>query len=163
MSDRKMSYYQMSVRTKKWTIRMLRHFLNLALVKSWLLYRRDNQEQGTPRKAIMKFLEFCMVAAQVFLNKRNILEEDAHLANAEKESAHLTHPGKRSRITPVPQFSVRTCSASHLPEMVGLKNPMRCRGQGCSGKSRVRCSISYSTVMLLCSNSLQSILLEKAT
>ncbi len=77
-------------RTKKWTIRMLMHFTDLALVNSWLLYCRDNQENGTPRKAIMKFLEFRVVVAQVFLNKRDILDEDAHVPDAEEDNAHLT-------------------------------------------------------------------------
>ncbi|XP_062849144.1 piggyBac transposable element-derived protein 3 [Trichomycterus rosablanca] len=134
LADRMMSYYRMSVRTKKWTIRMLMHFTDLALANSWLLYRRDNQENGTPRRAIKKFLEFRMEVAQVFLNKC-----DTHVAGAEEENAHRPQPSKRSRVTPVPHVSVRTTSAVHLPEMVDLKNPMRCRGQGCSGKSRVRC------------------------
>lgn len=60
LSDRMMSYYRMSVQTKKWTIRMLMHFIDLALVNSWLLYRRDHQEHGTPRKAIMTFMLFML-------------------------------------------------------------------------------------------------------
>ncbi|KAK7131869.1 hypothetical protein R3I93_018436 [Phoxinus phoxinus] len=133
-----MSYYRKSVRTKKWTIRMLMHFTDLALVKSWLLHRRDNQENGTSRKSILKFLEFRMVVAQVFLSKCGVLHEDAHVAEEENENKHLPPPGKKSRVTPIPHISVRS-SAAHLPEMMALKNPMRCRAQGCTGKSCVRC------------------------
>ena len=46
--DRMMSYDQMSVRTKKWTIRMLMDLTDLALANSWLLYRQDNTGRGTP-------------------------------------------------------------------------------------------------------------------
>ncbi|XP_044040956.1 piggyBac transposable element-derived protein 4-like [Siniperca chuatsi] len=112
MSDRMMSYYRMSVRTKKWTIRMLMHFMDLALANSWLLYRRDNQENGTPRKSIMKFLEFRMVVAQVFLSKCDVLHEGAHVTEEENENGHLPPPGKnlgRSN----PHISVRS-SAAHL-------------------------------------------------
>lgn len=56
--DRMMSYYQKSVRTKKWTIRMLMHFTDLSFANSWLLYRQDNSERHTPRKDVMQFLEF---------------------------------------------------------------------------------------------------------
>ncbi|XP_076601804.1 piggyBac transposable element-derived protein 3 [Chaetodon auriga] len=132
LSDRMMSYYRMSVRTKKWTIRMLMHFMDLALANSWLLYRRDHQEHGTPRKAIMMFLTFRMDVAQAFLNKCDV-------THAEEESACCPQPGQRSLVTPVPHISVRTTSAAHLPEVADLKNPMRCRQQGCPGKSRVRC------------------------
>ncbi|KAI4818153.1 hypothetical protein KUCAC02_011513, partial [Chaenocephalus aceratus] len=38
--DRLISYYRMSARTKKCTMRMLMHFTDLALANSWLLYRK---------------------------------------------------------------------------------------------------------------------------
>lgn len=129
-----MSTTQRCIRTKKWTVRMLIHFTGLALVTSWLL-----QENGVPRKAVLKFLEFHMIVAQVFLNKRDVLDRDAHAADAEEENVHLPQPGKRSQVTPVSHVSVCTCSAAHLPEMVLLKSPMHFRGQGCPGKSCVRC------------------------
>ncbi|XP_049905131.1 zinc finger MYM-type protein 2 isoform X1 [Epinephelus moara] len=133
--DRMMNYYQMSVRTKKWTIRMLMHFTDLALANSWLLYRRDNTERGTPREGIMQFLEFRMAVAQAYLAKCNsdvqhVFEENVHL---------FQQQGKRHQVAPVPHVSVRTTSAAHLPEVVNMKNSMRCREKGCSGKSRVRC------------------------
>lgn len=137
LSDRMRSCYRMSVRTKKWTIRMLMDFTNLALLNSWLLYRQDIQENKNPSKANMKFLEFRMVVAQVFLTKHDILE--AHVSYAEGQNAHPPQSRKRTRVIPVPHVSVRTCSATHLPEVMDLKNSMRCRSQGCSGKSRVRC------------------------
>ena len=56
--DRMMSYYRMSVRTKKWTLRMLMHFTDLALANSWLLYRKDLTVCGTPKKSIMQFACF---------------------------------------------------------------------------------------------------------
>uniref|UniRef100_A0A3Q3QJ73 PiggyBac transposable element-derived protein domain-containing protein n=1 Tax=Monopterus albus TaxID=43700 RepID=A0A3Q3QJ73_MONAL len=116
LTDRMMSYYRMSVRTKKWTIRMLMHFLDLALANSWLLYRQDNTLCGTPKRDMMQFLQFRMTV-----------------------NAHPLQQGSRHQITPVPHVSIRTTSTKHLPEMVNLKNPMRCRQTGCSGKSRVRC------------------------
>ncbi|KAJ8277155.1 hypothetical protein GJAV_G00072040 [Gymnothorax javanicus] len=56
--DRMISYYRMSARTKKWTMRMLMHFTDLALANSWLLYRKDLTICGAPKKSIMQFLEF---------------------------------------------------------------------------------------------------------
>lgn len=59
----------------------------------------------------MKFLEFQMVVAQIFLNKFDVLYEDAHVADAD---------AKISRVIPVPHILV-CFSASHLPEVVALK------------------------------------------
>ncbi|MEQ2301142.1 hypothetical protein AMECASPLE_032923, partial [Ameca splendens] len=86
------------------------------------------------------FLEFHMVVAQVFLNQHDVLNKDAHVADALGENAHPQQSRKGSRVTPVPHVSVCTCSAAHLPEMADLKNLMHCRGQGCPGKSRVWCT-----------------------
>ena len=118
---------------------MLMHFTDLALVNSWVLYRRDNQENGTPKKAIMTFLEFRMVVAQVFLSKCDVLREGALIAEEDVENGDLQPPARKSRVVPIPHISVRSNTA-HLPEMVALKNPMRCRAQSCTGKSRVRCT-----------------------
>ncbi|XP_045889736.1 piggyBac transposable element-derived protein 3 isoform X2 [Micropterus dolomieu] len=138
LRDRMMSYYHMSVQTKKWTVRMLMHFTDLALANSWLLYRQDNIDIGTPRKGIMQFLEFRMTVAQAYLSKCNsdgqhVLLEHAHPSTTPPQQ------GPRRQVTPVRHISSRTTSACHLPEMVNLRNPMRCREKGCSGKSRVRC------------------------
>lgn len=121
MSDRMINYYRRSVRTKKWTIRMLMHFTDLALVNAWFLYCKDNQENGTPRKGTIKFLEFRMVVAQVFLSKRT----------TEENAICLPPPAaNKSWVAPVPHVSVRS-STVHLPVMSALKNWMRCRVKGC--------------------------------
>lgn len=108
LSDRMM---RMSVRTKKWTIHMLMYFMGLALANSWLLYHRNHQEHGTPRKAIMTLLVFSMDVAQVFFNKCDV-------THAEEESACCPQPGQRSLVSPVTHISARTTSAAHLPQVV---------------------------------------------
>lgn len=134
LNGKMMRYYRMSPQTKKWTVRMLMHFTDLALANSWLLYCQDNRERGTPNKDVMQFLEFRMAVAQGFLTKRDTDVEHVH-----EEAAHASQEGHKRHVTPVPPVSVRTTCAVHIPEMVNLKNPMRCREKGCSGKSRVRC------------------------
>jgi len=111
------------------------HFTDLALANSWLLYRQDNRERGTPRKGIMQFLQFRMEVAQAYLTKR-----DTDVEQVQEENAPISQQkGKRHQATPIPGVSVRTTAAAHLPEVVDLKNPMRCRVKGCSGKSCVQC------------------------
>lgn len=129
--DRMMSYYRMNIRTKKWTLRMLMHFMDLALANSWLLYRKDLVVCGTPKKAIMQFLEFRMEVAKAFLAQRdNGVPED---------DADLSEQGKKGQVKEVPHISIRRRANAHLPEVVNLKNAARCRATGCSGKSRVQC------------------------
>ena len=42
LADRMISYYRMGSRTKKWTIRIFLHFVDVALANSWMLDRQDN-------------------------------------------------------------------------------------------------------------------------
>ncbi|TWW74282.1 hypothetical protein D4764_14G0002830 [Takifugu flavidus] len=88
--DRMISYYRMSSRTKKWTMRMLMHFTDLALANSWLLYRKDLTTCGAPRKSIMQFLEFRMEVARTFLAQHHSQEDDAEFP----ELSEGGRPGK---------------------------------------------------------------------
>ncbi|XP_051554575.1 piggyBac transposable element-derived protein 4 isoform X1 [Myxocyprinus asiaticus] len=130
LAERMISSYCLSSRTKRWTIRMLMHFTDLALVNSWLLYQQDNLENGT-----MEFLEFRTIVAQTYL----AMADSLGVRCSYEEEGFNAHPAKRCRFTAVPHISVRTTSARHLPEMVDLKNAMRCRRKHCNRKSRVRC------------------------
>ncbi|TWW61042.1 hypothetical protein D4764_05G0011320 [Takifugu flavidus] len=134
--DRMISYYRMSSRTKKWTIRMLMHFTDLALANSWLLYRKDLKTCGAPRKSIMQFLEFRMDVARTFLAQHHSQEEDADSPGLSDDDSSES---KKHPVLAVPHVSVRRRANAHLPEMLNLKNAARCRAAGCTGRTRVRC------------------------
>ncbi|KAM3610115.1 uncharacterized protein V6R79_025585 [Siganus canaliculatus] len=121
--DRMMSYYRMSGRTKEWTLRMLMHFLDLALADSWLLYCKDLPLNGPPKKNIMQFLQFRMEVAMTFL------------AQSDNDNSDFSE----RPVQAVPHISVRRKANAHLPEVVPSKNASQCRAKGCSGKSGVQC------------------------
>lgn len=116
-----MSYYRMSVWTKKWTIQTLMHFTDPALANSWLLYLQDNTEHGTPRQGMMQFLEFRMTVV------RHTWQSVTLMSNTYRERTHTFHnKAKKHQVSPVHHVSVQTTSAAHLPEMLNLKNPICC-------------------------------------
>ncbi|XP_055082645.1 piggyBac transposable element-derived protein 3 [Periophthalmus magnuspinnatus] len=142
--DRIMSYYRMSGHTKKWTLRMMMHFTDLALANSWLLYCKDRTACGKPKKNIMQFLEFRMEVAMSFLAQHD--NENSDFSECENDPDILVQ-GKRRPVLAVPHVSVRRKANAHLPEVVNLKNAVRCRAKGCSGKTRVQC---VTCKMFLC-------------
>ncbi len=140
MADRMISYYRMSVRTKKSTLRMLMHFTDVALANSWLLYCQDLTVHGTPRRGIMQFLEFQMEVAKTFLAQHNNVQDDNTDFSEQENDTDLPEPGKKCPVKAVPHISVRRRANAHLPVVVNLKNVARCRATGCSGKTRVQCA-----------------------
>ncbi|XP_059377154.1 piggyBac transposable element-derived protein 3 [Carassius carassius] len=132
LMDRMISYYRMSTRTKKWTMRMVMHFTDLALANSWLLYRKDHAICAGPKT---RPIQFRMEVATSLLTQHGA---DADLSTQSEEEED-SNQGVKRHVTELPHVSVRRRANAHLPEMIGLKNAMRCRQLGCTGRTRVRC------------------------
>ena len=47
LSDRMISFYRIGTRTKKWPVRVFFHFIDLAVVNSWIEYRLDQKALDT--------------------------------------------------------------------------------------------------------------------
>lgn len=132
LSDRMLSFYRMKARTRKWTVRTIFHFFDLALVNSWILYRQDQKAQ---KAKAMQFLDFRISVAESLLSI-----DDKDQSSDESDLDHGPSQAKRPRIsTSVPAMPQRTSGAKHLPIMENCKNSMRCRREGCKGKTKVRC------------------------
>ncbi len=131
LMDRMISYYRMSTRTKKWTMRMVMHFTDLALANSWLLYRKDHAICAGPKTRPIQFLQFRMEVATILLAQHHGADADLSTQSEEEEDSNQ---GVKRHVTELPHVSVRRRANAHLPEMIGLKNAMRCRRLGCTGK-----------------------------
>ncbi|XP_046674855.1 piggyBac transposable element-derived protein 2-like [Homalodisca vitripennis] len=56
--DRLISYYRISARTSKWTVRLIMHFFDFAIAAGWIEYRRDQRALGTPKKDMLDLMGF---------------------------------------------------------------------------------------------------------
>ncbi len=65
--DQLISLYRIDIRSRKWPLRMISHAFDVAVVNSWLEYRRDNESKGTQPQKIMDLLEFKMNVAEVLV------------------------------------------------------------------------------------------------
>jgi hypothetical protein len=134
LCDRMISFYRMKARTKKWTVRTILHFIDLALVNSWILYRQDKLKEKTPAKDILQFLDFRIEIAQIYL----AVADDEIVESNSGDSDEDEPPAKR-KFQSIPAKAQRTSCARHMPEMDDIKNAMRCRNSECSGKTKVKC------------------------
>ncbi|XP_061564106.1 piggyBac transposable element-derived protein 3-like [Cololabis saira] len=147
LCDRMISYYPMSSRTKKWTVRTMLHFFDLAATNSWIQYRSDHQASGRPAKERMQYFDFKLLLAEEMLSQAQggADSEDEEVSSGEEDEVSTwgdeeNIPKKKRRsVKPQPNKEVKKYGALHLPKMVETANSSRCRREGCKGKTFVKC------------------------
>ena len=50
------SLYRIQAKTRKWPVRLIFHFIELALANAWLEYRDTEREHGTPKSRVLDLL-----------------------------------------------------------------------------------------------------------
>ncbi|KAL3976617.1 heat shock protein [Sarotherodon galilaeus] len=126
--DRMLSFYRMASRTRKWTVRAVLHFFDLAITNSWLQYRSDLQFRG---KKPLKLLDF-----KLLLGEELITQAQGGSANDSVDD--YTPP--RQKWKPQPNEALRHYGAIHLPEMVDETHASRCRRSNCTSRTYVMCT-----------------------
>ncbi|GFY09414.1 piggyBac transposable element-derived protein 3 [Trichonephila clavipes] len=129
MMDRLISYYRISTRTKKWTMRVFAHFLNMATCNAWIMYIRHCKQCENPLKNRLHLIDFKLAIAESLI-KAEVSEEAVQERPQRRKYQHFV---------PLPVNDVRYDRTGHFPEHVKRENQMKCRLPGFPGKSRVRC------------------------
>ena len=82
MCDRMLSYYRMGSMSRKWTVRTIIHFFDVAAVNSWLQFRDYERMKGEWRKHKLEFLAFKIRLAEdlmaIELEDRMSDDDDGH-------------------------------------------------------------------------------------
>lgn len=135
--DRMISYYRMSTRTKKWTVKTIIHLFDLGVANAWILYRQDRQNFGDNNGAIMKFLEFkTHVASFLFEEAKSAEDTECRVPSIVTRNT----PSSLRTSTPVIGSSRATKRIEHLPSVASnLKNSVRCKNPGCKKKTKFFC------------------------
>lgn len=131
--------YRIHAKTKKWPVRIIFHFMDLALANSWLEYREAQQRIGTSPRKIYDLLQFRSIVAETLIKA----EADKRPGRPRKSSSpdlqEGAPPEKRSvpAVRPIPE--VRYDGVQHWPEhQDGLGQ--RCKMDKCTGRSRIKCT-----------------------
>ncbi|KAG0422069.1 hypothetical protein HPB47_002092 [Ixodes persulcatus] len=95
LMNRYISYYRISLRTKKWTIRLFARFLDMAVCNAWVQYLRDFELEDREGKKL-SLIDFKVDVAETLI-RANISRE----VRAERASSSATD-GQRKTTKPVP-------------------------------------------------------------
>ncbi|XP_048860909.1 piggyBac transposable element-derived protein 3-like [Brienomyrus brachyistius] len=141
LCDRMISFYPMSSRTRKWTVRTILHFFDLAATNSWIEYRIDHETNGRLEKDRLQYLEFKLLLAEDLIAQAQCgqgQEFDEVVSDVSTDDEYI--PPKRRSVEPQPNDSLKKYGAIHMPKMVEAAHASRCRRAGCNGKTYVKCT-----------------------
>ncbi|XP_046666330.1 piggyBac transposable element-derived protein 3-like [Homalodisca vitripennis] len=135
--DRILSYCPSRSRTKKWTVRCLLHFFDVALGNAWLQMREIKKSSGVSPKDIVQFRHFKLELGKSMIEKNSVrLDVDE---NGDEDQGHQEEGFLDRRKSAGPCLEKRLQGATHLPE-VTKKIQKRCALPKCLKKSTVFCT-----------------------
>ena len=136
--DALLALYRIPVRSKKWYHRLLFHYLDMLLVQSWLMYRRDADASGLARKKQLPLLRFKMSVAHC-LTRQGKCDKGAKRGRPSLDDVERAIQAKKSReaVAPLPEKTVRTDNTGHWPVFSEKKG--RCKLPGCKHTPKVMC------------------------
>ena len=133
-ADFLISLYRTSIKSKKYYMRLIYHMLDMVMVNSWLLYKRDVSLLKLPRKDTLGLGEFKLKAAFTLMKEGKTMKRgrpSGDVLPTKKKKKKCTFRSCR------PEDPVRLDKVGHFP-MVD-KDRRICRMEGCDGRTNVTC------------------------
>ena len=127
--DQYLSYYRIFIKSKKWTLRVLFHFIDLAVCASFIEYKNDCLFHRIPKPKQMKLIDFKLSLGKV-LTLVNSTSKRKHLDNDDRGHERLS-------VELRPPKEIRFDDTSHMPQHDLNSNASRCKLPGCTSKSRI--------------------------
>lgn len=144
--DQQMEYYRTFIKTNKWTLKVLIHFCDLALVNSWRAYKIDCQANNLPRKNTMDLLDFRLEIGDVLTKTPDKRRRES----GDDDILEVVAP-KKHRKAIKPATTLRYDGYDHLPMSDDLKSPRFCQNETCKSRTKIRC-IKCNTYLCIARN-----------
>ena len=134
-ADQYISYYRIHIRSKKWYHRLFFHLIDMILVNSWLLYRKDAIKSGLPKKDQMNQFDFRLAIAHALAymsKKRPMCDKRGRPATSPQTSKDK----RAKRYVPLPE--IKSDKVGHI--LTWADKRAMCKNPGCSNKTNYFCS-----------------------
>ncbi|CAJ1087319.1 piggyBac transposable element-derived protein 3-like [Xyrichtys novacula] len=120
--DQLVSLYRTEIRSKKWTLRMITHAFDVAVVNSWLEYRLDVKRANIQTKDILDLLHFKINVAQYLVRVEKTVAAKRGRPSISPEPQNVP---RRPLYRPVPDVrplpEVQYDMVDHMPNYVEKK------------------------------------------
>lgn len=134
--DQLMSYYRIFLKSKKWTLRVIFHFVDLAVVSSWVEYKKHCKLNNIHANKIMDLLNFRIFLARSLIEASTI---PAVRRGRKSNEPELSQPIKRNRSEIRPIDELKYDLVNHMPMHDKKSEGTRCKAQNCKYKSHFYC------------------------
>jgi len=137
--DQLMSYYRVFIKSKKWTLRVIFHFVDVAVCASWLEYKKDCELYKIQAKDVMHLLEFkqvlgrCLTIVPQLQNRKR-----GRPLNISEVMQPTTSRFVRGEVRPLQELQYDRME--HLPYHDVSQEATRCKNPKCTGRSRIYCN-----------------------
>lgn len=84
--DQQVEAYRTWFKTRKWTWKVILHFIDFAVVNAWLTYVKDAKSNNFPRKNIKDLLHFRLEIAEFLMEPQTQTKKCAVFTDSEEES-----------------------------------------------------------------------------
>ena len=138
LADCLIELYRINIRSKKYYFRLIFHMIDMVIVNSWLLYKRDAFNLKTPQSEILRLAPFKLRIANCLMQEGKVCTGTKR-GRPSLQSASCNPTQKRGRPCQIlPDDAVRFDGIGHWPEIKDTRK--MCKNFGYRGKTNVCCS-----------------------
>ncbi|CAG5038759.1 unnamed protein product [Parnassius apollo] len=112
------------MRSKKWYLRIFFHLFDLAIINSWIIYKRNAQERGEPKKSLLTMGQFRNELAFVLCTRGTTKEAKRGRPSTSLLEEELQLKKRKGSPAPPPPKDIRKDGAEHWPKVGGS---LRCK------------------------------------
>lgn len=136
--DQLMEYYRTWFKTRKWTWKVILHFLDLALVNAWVQYIFVAKSNRMEKKKIKDLLQFKLEVAEALVAtsdlNRSVLDSDEDEEEPRAKRSKFFNPPSK-----MPCGDKRYDGYEHFPAIDDISTPRMCRNENCKGRTKINC------------------------
>ena len=133
-----MSLHRCKLKSKKYYHRIFYHFLNVTIVNSWLLYRRDCEAFDVPKSKQFCLLNFKVTIAEVLSKEEQVTSKKHGRPSTILETNYQEKKHKGHSTKPIPEKSIRLDNVDHFPVLKEKAN--HCMFPSCKGYPSIFCT-----------------------